>query len=370
MPPVRRSETRAAVASLLTPTCNRGDFLGVLADCIQHQTYPLHLIEWIILDDTPAEAATALARWFTALPLRTRLRRLLYVHVPRKLTIGRKRNLCKALSSGDYCLHMDDDDYYSPRYVQSVVKLFQRYPLYNIVGASEIFFIYPGKPTIWRSGPFGDRHTCGGIMSYTRKYARAHSFCDDATKGEEKQFLNNFREPVLQIRQSYDVYLALAHDTNTVDKWAKTMHRVATPLLWTACVQNHALYAYLRYYHQHSRALAVPPRRRDSTAAIYARNMAAALQLRRHIVHVLVNLLQVASSAVCECVQSTSPTRRSTESSVPIYPRCAAPWYMFQHPMIVHTPTSATTAAVIGELRHEDRAALMSTLGLAPREPL
>ena len=152
----------------------------------------------------------------------------------------------------------------------------------------------------------------------------------------------------MQIPQSFNLYLALAHDTNTVDKWSKKMHRVATPLLWTACVQNHALYAYLRDY-GHFRALAVPPRppavRHGD--AIYARNVAAAFQLRLHLVHILVNVAQVVSSALGQRVRPA----HSSPRVVPIYPRRLAPWHL--------APCGAAPApGLIGELQPAERATL------------
>ena len=37
--------------SVCTPTYNRRPFIHVIKQCFQSQTYPKHLIEWIVVDD-------------------------------------------------------------------------------------------------------------------------------------------------------------------------------------------------------------------------------------------------------------------------------------------------------------------------------
>ena len=302
----RRPVAPLPVVSILTPTYNRATFLRVLADIISHQTYPLHRIEWIVVDDSDR----SIGAWFEHLALRRYLKRLLYVHFEEKMPIGMKRNICKALSAGEYCIHMDDDDYYAPTYVHHVVQLFRRHRRFDVIGATEIFFIFPHTPNLFRSGPFHPTHTCGGAMSYTRRFARNNMFSNAAKSSEERTILNNFRVPILQLRHSYNLCIALAHDSNTVSK--DRMRRAPTHLLWVNYVHNAALYTYLRMYTKHW-----PLLMRSSP-----QNYDGQCKVRLHVVHILVNVAQVAAHLLVDAVIYH---RNLTTAAVSIYPRCVAP---------------------------------------------
>lgn len=374
-----RSEPIPPLVSLLTPTHNRGDFLGILADCIYHQTIPLRQVEWIVLDDsTDPREVRALAAWFDQLPLHCRLHRLLFVHVPRKLPIGHKRNLCKMLSRGAYCVHMDDDDYYAPHYVETVLDRFRAHPQTQLVGATTIYFMYPSCPFLWQSGPFHARHSCAGVLSYTRAFANEHDFPHDATRAEERSFLDNYTHAMVQLSPSYSLYIALAHGTNTVDK--KNLRRWRTPLQWPAFVHHHALYAYLRYYHAHGPQLAQPPPRHLHTVIasanrVYAMNLIGAFHVRTHLVHILVNLLHhmahvlIMRLSVVETEDARqTPSQRHRcrhmhlDDVAPLYPRRMRAWHL---PDVGHTHHQVDAAIVLGNATFCERTRIECAL----REP-
>ena len=362
----RRAEATPPDVSLLTPTYNRASFLGLLAELIHEQDFPLRRCEWIIVDDSTDRAAeedAALTRWFRSLPLRHRLHRLLYVRLRRHITIGRKRNICKALSRGRYCIHMDDDDFYASSYVSTVVGLFKSNPTVRVVGATSIYFIYPDTPYLWLSGPFHRNHTCGGAMSYTREYASEAFFDNDATRAEERYFLRKYQEPVLQIQKSYEIYLALAHGANTVDK--HHMKRSATSLLWPGCVApvngrgTVALYTYLRMYRKHAPLLGAPLHRshmhmHDTT--VWQMNRWSVTVLRLHVVHILVNIIQVGWRALANIVAGARGVPHIPP--IPIFPKhLQDPWHSRKHRVLEGEITVDVSEeyTIIGEI---DRAGL------------
>ena len=212
--------------SILTPTYNRKKFLTFLAIMIEEQTYPLDKIEWIVIDDSNESNQ----EWFEKHHLQDKLHRIYYQHFKNHIKIGEKRNLVKKNANGDILIHMDDDDYYGMNYVETIVNVFKKSTNIHVVGASTIYLIYPELPFLYKSGPFHKNHTCGGFMSYRKEYANNHNYNPNASKAEEKQFLNYWTTPVFQILNSSNIYMAIVHQNNTVNKYST--RRVKTDLHW------------------------------------------------------------------------------------------------------------------------------------------
>lgn len=106
--------THQPLVSIITPTYERAGFLEEAARGIRAQTYSNY--EWLILDDS-REPCAALARASDA--------RIRYRHAPQRQTIGAKRNRLVADARGEIIAHFDDDDYYTPGYLETMVALLQ-----------------------------------------------------------------------------------------------------------------------------------------------------------------------------------------------------------------------------------------------------
>lgn len=100
--------------SIITPTENRHQFLDNLWDCIQAQT--VKDWEWLIYDTTPVP-------WLW--PTRHTEPRINYIHRTAKdhWTIGAKRNHLCLKAKGEIIAHFDDDDYYAPHYLHTMLEL-------------------------------------------------------------------------------------------------------------------------------------------------------------------------------------------------------------------------------------------------------
>ncbi len=98
------------LVSVITPTYGRHDFLIGAQRWFDSQTYPNR--EWVILDDSPAPSA-----WFS----QNTDPRVRYIHDPVRRTIGEKRNMLVDMAKGEFVAHFDDDDYYAPRYLATMV---------------------------------------------------------------------------------------------------------------------------------------------------------------------------------------------------------------------------------------------------------
>jgi len=98
------------LVSIVTPTYGRASFLSETRRWVLAQTHAN--FEWLILDDSP-EPNPLFAPGGDP--------RIRYLHVPERLSVGDKRNRLAAAARGQYIAHFDDDDYYAPRYLESMV---------------------------------------------------------------------------------------------------------------------------------------------------------------------------------------------------------------------------------------------------------
>ncbi|HSX26996.1 MAG TPA: glycosyltransferase [Chlamydiales bacterium] len=97
--------------SVICPTYNRSDRHANLYAAFDQQTYENK--ELLVLDDSPEPSL-----FFTHL----KDPRVKYINLPERGTIGFKRNFLIGLASGELIAHFDDDDYYAPTYLTTMVN--------------------------------------------------------------------------------------------------------------------------------------------------------------------------------------------------------------------------------------------------------
>ena len=102
-----------AKVSILTPTLNREPTVAVLMQWIQNQTHADW--EWWLLHDGEAPYSKAFRDAAAADP------RIRYVYSPQRQSIGAKTNAMLERATGEIIMHFDDDDYYGPSYVATMV---------------------------------------------------------------------------------------------------------------------------------------------------------------------------------------------------------------------------------------------------------
>ena len=197
--------------SVLTPTYNRRKFISTAIACFKAQTYPQDRMEWIILDDGTDKVGDL----FTA----SGLKNVRYIAMPdgEKLPIGAKRNQINELAKGDICVCWDDDDYYVPDRIRHSVQRLQGQKTAPVAGSTEIYMYFPDRDEIWSAGPYNSNHATNGTMAYWRSYAKTHKYDETATKAEERQFMDEWKTPVIQLRPEHTM-LVINHGVNTFDK--------------------------------------------------------------------------------------------------------------------------------------------------------
>jgi len=177
-------------------------------------------MEWIILDDGSDPVEDLFKD--TGIP------NLHYIYMSEKLTIGAKRNILNKKSCGDIIVAMDDDDYYPPERVSAVINAFKQNPMCELAGASEVYMYYSDIKTIYKLGPYHANHATNGTMAWKRKYADSHLYDETVTHAEEKSFLDNYRNPMIQLNP-FKVMLVMSHSENTFDK--KRLRETESPLI-------------------------------------------------------------------------------------------------------------------------------------------
>ncbi len=114
--------------SVIVPTYNRTEYYSRLYQCFQHQTYDDR--ELLIYDDSAERSS-----YFDEKGQEN----VKYFYSEQRLTIGEKRNFLIEKAEGEVIVHFDDDDYYSPQYIDFMINLLgDKYDLAKLSG----WFIY------------------------------------------------------------------------------------------------------------------------------------------------------------------------------------------------------------------------------------
>jgi glycosyltransferase involved in cell wall biosynthesis len=214
------SENNKAI--IIVPTFNRFNFLPSLIYQFSYQTYPSHLLEIIILDDS-TENIDKTKHYIESLNDSIK-NRLTYIHEPnRHIPIGEKRNLLNQYAiqkQAKYIICFDDDDYYPPERVSYAVNTLKN-STYKVCGSSILLIYYPKLNEIYQTkslvNKFFTGHAYNGTLAYKSEYAINHYYNPLKKSGEEYDFLCGFKTPVLQL-DCEKIMLCIAHGKNTVNK--------------------------------------------------------------------------------------------------------------------------------------------------------
>ena len=193
--------------SVCTLTCNRRIFIPTLIKCFNSQTYPKHLIEWVILDD----GIKPVGDLFKNVP------NAKYYRINEKLKLGKKRNLAHSYCKNEIIVYMDDDDYYPPDRIKEAVLMLESNPKILIAGSSKMYMYYTHIDKIYELGPYGKNHSTAGTFAFRRELLKKTQYEDEAERAEEKYFLKNYTFPMVQLNPLKTI-LVISHEKNTFDK--------------------------------------------------------------------------------------------------------------------------------------------------------
>jgi len=196
--------------SVVTPTYNRRIFIPTLIDIYNDQTYPKENMEWIIIDDGRDKVEDLFIEASTKIP------NIRYIRIDKKMRIGEKRNMLNKEAKGDIIIAMDDDDYYPPDRVSTVVEAFRNSRL-ELAGSSEMNLFYIDTKKLYTVGPYNNKHATNGTMAWRKSYSNTHRYDEYVTHAEEKSFLDDYIHPMIQLAPLKTI-LVICHTDNTVDK--------------------------------------------------------------------------------------------------------------------------------------------------------
>jgi glycosyltransferase involved in cell wall biosynthesis len=199
--------------TVVTPTYNRRRFIPHLIQMVEHQDYKKTRMEWILLDDGQDKVKDLIDEASKRIP------NIRYIALDEKLTIGAKRNRLNEEAKGSIIVAMDDDDYYPPCRVSAVVNAFKQKQnaMVELAGASEIYMYYSDIQTIYKLGPYHNKHATNGTMAWRASYAKTHTYDETVTHSEERSYLEDYKHPMIQL-DPFKVMLVMSHSENTFDK--------------------------------------------------------------------------------------------------------------------------------------------------------
>ena len=197
--------------SVVTPTYNRRMFIPTLIDIYKAQTFSKLKMEWIVIDDGTEKVEDLFIEASKKIP------NIKYIRLDEKIILGAKRNMLNKVAKGKIIIAMDDDDYYPPDKVSSIVKAFKKNPQIKLAGSSEMNLYYVNTQKIYTVGPYMPTHATNGTLAYRRSYSNTHLYDEHATKAEEHSFLDNYKNPMIQLKPLSSI-LVICHTDNTVNK--------------------------------------------------------------------------------------------------------------------------------------------------------
>lgn len=195
------------LVSCIMPIYDRPEFLVQAITQFLNQNY--HNKELIVLDDSKEALAYLI-------PEHPQIR---YKHLSKKMELGSKRNLACAMSKGSVILHLDDDDFYAPDWIEKSVKFLLENnlaitglntPKFCNVQTSEFYqYHYPPDREPW---------VYGATLCYTKKFWESNPF-PSVSCGEDNAFVWSANtHKVLPNPNIINSYLGRIHHKNTSPK--------------------------------------------------------------------------------------------------------------------------------------------------------
>jgi GR25 family glycosyltransferase involved in LPS biosynthesis len=200
---------RGPIVSVLVPTENRHRFIPRVIRQFTQQTFDGEM-ELVIHDSTFRPYPMELTE-------RDR-RKIVYVHAPEKMPIGKKRNLLHELSMGQYLVWMDDDDVYHDTYVSECVRALSANPEVPKIARTPNTIMYKvDTAKYWNMDRIHKKGCINSAMGYHRDFLRAHKYSNHDVAHEEKYFTANYTAPVCDMDTKL-VGVHVVHPQNTANK--------------------------------------------------------------------------------------------------------------------------------------------------------
>lgn len=197
------------LVTVCTPTFNRRPFIPMMFDCFKNQTYPSHRLEWIIVDDGTDKIEDLVQA--------SGITQIRYFSLPKKMSLGEKRNYMHTHANGNIIVYMDDDDYYPPERISHAVERLSEDKTALCAGSSEIYIYFKHIQKMYQCGPYGPNHATAGTFAFKIDMLKKCKYEDHAELAEERAFLKDYTIPFVQL-DPFKTILVFSHNHNTFDK--------------------------------------------------------------------------------------------------------------------------------------------------------
>lgn len=197
------------LVSVCTPTFNRRPFIPTMFECFRNQTYPKDRIEWIIVDDGTDRIKDLVES--------SGITQIKYFELPKKVSLGEKRNYMHSKATGSIIVYMDDDDYYPPERISHAVDKLMDNKQALCAGSSEIYIYFKHIKKMVQFGPYGPNHATAGTFAFRAELLKLTRYQDHAAVAEEREFLKGYTIPFVQLDPMKTI-LCFSHEQNTFDK--------------------------------------------------------------------------------------------------------------------------------------------------------
>ena len=171
------SPPSAPLVTCIMPTCNRRQFIPGAVERFLSQDYACR--ELLVVDD--GEDAIA-----DLLPADERIR---YLRLPRRLTVGAKRNVACQSARGELIAHWDDDDWYAGDRLSRQVRALHDSGA-DVCGTSWLYYYDPAALAAYEYGYAQPAHAwlAGNTLLYRKEFWRRHPFAE-VQVGEDTRFV-------------------------------------------------------------------------------------------------------------------------------------------------------------------------------------
>ena len=194
------------LVSCIMPTAGRRAFAGQAIAYFLRQTYgPAELL---IVDDG-ADAVADL------LPDDPRVR---YLRLPRRRSVGAKRNLACEAAAGEIIVHWDDDDWSAPRRLGHQVEELLRQGA-DVCGLSAVTYYDPWQRQAWQYvyPPHAQAWVAGNTLCYRKTFWQRNPFAD-IDVGEDTRFVQARLAQRLAVLPDAGFFVAVIHAHNVSPK--------------------------------------------------------------------------------------------------------------------------------------------------------
>ncbi len=205
------SDDELPTVSILTPTGNRPHFVRLMFRNWNAIDYPKNKLEWVIVDDGDVPM-------LSGKPADPRIK---YIFTNRRLPLGKKRNFTACLASGEYLVHMDDDDFYPAESVIARIKVLL-VSKKNCVGCNKTLCYDLLRDQTFEAfdmGPNGNPCTISeSTLAYSKKFFKEKQFRNEDTQAECLEFIKDRYDQVITIPYVF-VVTQLTHGKNTIKRF-------------------------------------------------------------------------------------------------------------------------------------------------------